>query len=270
LLSLPDNPNGLIHQNMKKYLVLLAVAISAACASAKPQVEQADSVAVTDDDPLAFDAGEVIEETSNNVICGNDHWNLIMKGIGFGLNSMLDTPAPMNGHRTVGTEFFWSDIFAVRYTPWTKGPSLSLGFGIAWANYAVNDGLRFARGEDYKTLECQDLEASVENGRSSIHTFSLVVPLSLHYTLKQNWKFQVGVWAMFTTHASESTSYKLDGIKYSESWNGLQKRTFRWSYIAQVGYKDLGFFVKYTPENAIKTGYGPQFKSLSAGLILGF
>jgi hypothetical protein len=42
------------------------------------------------------------------------------------------------------------------------------------------------------------------------------------------------------------------------------------SYIAQIGYQDVGIFVKYTPKNVIKTGYGPQFKEISAGVIVGF
>ncbi len=260
---------------MRRYLILIALAISVLGVSAQTAVEQPDSVAASERNG-SNPADSIATHTENvfiidNVIYSSDsHWDFITKGIALGANSMQGVPADFTGHRNVGWEFFWSDVVAMRYTPWKKGPSFSLGVGIDWDYYYLNEDLRLSRGEDGKSVVCQGFVDKAEDCSSSLQAFSVLVPFSVKYNLSKNWKVEAGIWAMFTTYGSVSSSYTLDGVKYSESWNGVHKRTFRMSYNVHIGYKDIGVYVRYTPKNAIKSGYGPQFKAISAGIILGF
>jgi hypothetical protein len=242
--------------------------------NSKTEIEEVDSD-LGIDIPFVSKRSKTINKRdtidSNTIICSrNSRWELITKGIAVGGNSLQSTPAEMNGHRNIGGEFFWSDILGVRFTPWAKGPGFSLGFGILWDNYSINNELCFGRGEDRKSVVCEPYVEGAEDLSSKIHMFSLLVPFSVKYNITPDWKVEVGAWAVFATHACVSTSYTVDDIKYREKWTGMQKRTFRMSYIAQIGYQDVGIFVKYTPKNVIKTGYGPQFKEISAGVIVGF
>ena len=37
---------------------------------------------------------------------------------------------------------------------------------------------------------------------------------------------------------------------------------------ASIGYKTIGFYVKYSPCKILDTAYGPEFSALSVGLVL--
>jgi hypothetical protein len=210
----------------------------------------------------------------NNVMGKNEvhrsHWDMYTDGIGLGFNSMTSTPEGMGGHRAAGFEAFYSDILGVCYKPWNSGPAFSLGFGISANLYSLRNGLRFARGEDGTSVVYQPFVEGAYSRSSGMHTFNLLVPFNLRYTIKRNFVVILGAWGNITTHACEWAQYKLDGVKYNESWNGVKKRTFRMSYVARITCNAIGAYIKYTPKNAIKEGFGPQFKEISAGIIFPF
>lgn len=199
------------------------------------------------------------------------HWDIVCDGIGLGLTTIASTPDEMSGHRSVGCEFVFADILAVKYTPWRCGLSFQLGAGINLRNDHLKGNLHFTRNEDKETVSCIAYPDGAENRSARIYSFNILVPFNIKYAIPgTQWGFAAGVWGNFCAHASITTNYKLDGIKYTESWNGINKRTFRLSYAAKVSYNQVGLYVKYTPKNAIDEGYGPQYKEISTGLIIGF
>jgi hypothetical protein len=199
------------------------------------------------------------------------HWDVVCDGLGFGATWTAATPEVMDGHRSVGCEFIFADILAVRYTPWRYGWSFQLGFGINFRNDYLKGNLGFTRADDRESVTCTTYPDNAENRSSRIYQFDLLVPFNVKYNIHgTKWGLGAGVWGNFCTHASITSSYKLDGVNYSESWSGINKRVFRLSYVAKVNYDQIGLYVKYTPKNVIENGYGPQYKELSAGLMLLF
>jgi hypothetical protein len=199
------------------------------------------------------------------------HWDVVCDGIGLGITAMTSAPDQFNGHRSVGAEFFFANVLALKYTPWRRGPSFQLGAGFHLRNDHLKGDLHFTRAEDKETVTCIAYPEGAENRSSRLYSFNILVPFEVKYDIPgTKWGFGAGVWGNFCTHASITTKYKLDGIKYNESWSGINKRSFRLSYAAKVSFDQVGLYVKYTPKNAIDTGYGPQFKELSAGIVIGF
>lgn len=197
-------------------------------------------------------------------------WNVESTGLMFGVNAMLSTPDAMKGYRSAGTEFLWSNIIGVKYRPFRNGLAFSLGFGIQWSEDRLHNGLRFNRGDDKQSTVLEKFPENSSETSSCLHTFSLLVPFKVKYEFASGWDIGVGVWGNFTTHACEWGNYSLDDIEYEDSWDSVRRRVFRLNYIANVSYKSIGLYVKYTPKNAISEGYGPQYRSLSAGISIGF
>ena len=198
-------------------------------------------------------------------------WDVTSGGLGFGVNAMLSTPEGMVGYRSAGVEMMYSDVIALRYTPWRNcGLQFMLGVGFQYTKNCLKNGLQFVREDDKQSVGYDKSVDGSSKHSSSIETFSWLLPFDIKYTFSRGWGASVGVWTNFSTSAKIMSSYKLDGIKYNQEWSGINRRKVRVSYVAKINYKDIGVYVKYTPKNMIKEGFGPQFKEISSGIMLMF
>lgn len=90
----------------------------------------------------------------------------------------------------------------------------------------------------------------------------------LTHKTKRNFNFSLGAIVNFNTHASLKTRYKLDGNEYKLTDSNIHQTPVTVDLQAAVGYKTVGFYVKYSPCKVLDSTYGPEFSALSVGIVL--
>ena len=151
----------------------------------------------------------------------------------------------------------------------SKCTFFNLGFGLSWRNYRMTGHNQFLLNDDGRITLAPYPDGSNPKF-SRIHTFSLVVPLQLHFALGGDWYFSCGPELYFNTYASLKTRYTLDGEKQKFTANRLHRNKVTYGLMGDISYRRLGVYVKYSPCNVLQSEFGPKFKSMTAGLRLAF
>ena len=151
----------------------------------------------------------------------------------------------------------------------SKCTFFNLGFGLSWRNYRMTGHNQFLLNDDgHITLAPYPDGSNPKFSR--IHTFSLVVPLQLHFALGGDWYFSCGPELYFNTYASLKTRYTLDGEKQKFTANRLHRNKVTYGLMGDISYRRLGVYVKYSPCNVLQSEFGPKFKSMTAGFKIAF
>ena len=156
--------------------------------------------------------------------------------------------------------------FTSRLGKWTF---FNLGFGVDWRNYRMTGHNQFLLSDD-GNITLAPYPAGSNPKFSRIHTFSLVVPLQLHFALGGYWYFSCGPELYFNTYASLKTRYTLDGEKQKITANRLHRNKVTYGLMCDISYKRLGLYFKYSPCNVLQPEFGPKFKSMTAGFKIAF
>ena len=145
----------------------------------------------------------------------------------------------------------------------------SLGFGLSWRNYRMTGHNQFLLNDD-GTINVAPYPTGANPKFSRIHTFSLVVPLQLHFALGGSWYFSAGPELYFNTYASLKTRYSLNGESQKIEANRLHRNKVTYGLMCDITKNHLGLYFKYSPCNVMQTEFGPKFKSITAGVRLAF
>lgn len=190
----------------------------------------------------------------------------LVKNLQLGLSSVQGAPDNMDVNMGSSWEIT-TPTFGWAYYPWHTETSLSMGVACSWRNYRMTGKSRFVKDEGSDMyIGAYPEGADIEFSR--IKVFSWAVPVMLTHETKNNFRFSLGTIVNFNTHASLKTRYKLDGQKYKLTDNNIHQTPVTVDIQASVGYKILGFYVKYSPCKVLDTAYGPDFTALSVGLVL--
>jgi len=145
----------------------------------------------------------------------------------------------------------------------------SLGFGLSWRNYRMTGHNQFLLNDD-GTINVAPYPIGANPKFSRIHTFSLVVPLQIHFGLGRSWYLSFGPELYFNTYASLKTRYSLNGESQKIEANRLHRNKVTYGLMCDITYRRLGLYFKYSPCNVMQTEFGPKFKSITAGVRLAF
>lgn len=145
----------------------------------------------------------------------------------------------------------------------------SLGFGVDWRNYRMTGHNQFLLNDD-GCITIAPYPTGANPKFSRIHTFSLVVPMQLHFSLGGYWYFSCGPELYFNTYASLKTRYSLNGEKQKFEANGLHRNKVTYGFMCDITYNRIGVYFKYSPCNVLQPEFGPKFKSITAGLKISF
>jgi len=145
----------------------------------------------------------------------------------------------------------------------------SLCFGLSWRNYRMTGHNQFLLSDD-GNITLAPYPDGANPKFSRIHTFSLVVPLQLHFSLGGFWYFSCGPELYFNTYASLKTRYTLNGEKKKIEANRLHRNKVTYGLMCDITYKRLGVYFKYSPCNVLQPEFGPKFKSMTAGFKIAF
>lgn len=145
----------------------------------------------------------------------------------------------------------------------------SLGFGVDWRNYRMTGHNQFLLNDD-GCITIAPYPTGANPKFSRIHTFSLVVPMQLHFSLGGYWYFSCGPELYFNTYASLKTRYSLNGEKQKIEANRLHRNKVTYGLMCDLTYNRFGVYFKYSPCNVLQPEFGPKFKSMTAGLRIAF
>ena len=143
---------------------------------------------------------------------------------------------------------------------------LSMGFGLNWKNWRMTSRNRFIK--DNGNIVIGDYPENADIQFSRIKVFSLTVPLTYTQHIYDKIYLSVGPIININTHASIKTRYKEDGVKVKETDSNIHQSPITVDLMANLRFKSIGLYFKYSPNNVLDTDYAPKFKSISTGLTL--
>jgi len=151
-----------------------------------------------------------------------------------------------------------------------KNFSLNLCYGIEWRNYRMTDNNRFNLSDD-KIVNVTSYPTDAKADFSRIKVFSQTLSLTGRYRFCKGGYLRVGPVFSFNNGLSVKTKYKdATGKKIKEKQKDPKANLFSLEWLADVQFHDFGFFVKYTPKNVLREGYGPQFSTTTVGVSFGW
>lgn len=195
-------------------------------------------------------------------------WILTSGLIGFGWNTTVDQTAGLKQRGSHSIDFFWGHILALRYQTARSGPSVSLGFGVDFRNWVTREGLYGRMTPDKGIIGCQPWPEGAEDGSSRLYAFSMMFPLTIRQNLTHGFAMTAGASLDVTTHASVKSSYRLDDVKYSSSWDGFDHNAIGVSFMGALQWHDIGVFARYTPTSPVKAKNGVNFKTFTVGIAV--
>ena len=164
-----------------------------------------------------------------------------------------------------GWEFTFNNLFGLYFRP-AKRTLLLMNFGLNWRNYRMKNENRFLKDGNKPIVAPYPDGADIEFSRIKI--FSMTTEMMLQQNLTKNIMVAIGPVINFNTHGSIKTRYKLNGEGQKETSSNIKQNAVTIDYKAEVGISPISFYFKYSPSNVLNTDFGPQFHSMSAGLIL--
>lgn len=168
-----------------------------------------------------------------------------------------------------GWEFFMNNIFNWEYRPFNR-TFVSLGFGVDWRNYRMKGENRFLKEDNKLTIAPYPDGANIDFSR--VKVFSITLDLMLRQYLNKNISIAAGPIVNFNTHASIKTRYTIGSGKakegFKETSSNIHQKPVTVDFKAEFSIDPIGFYFKYSPTNTLDTDFGPEFKSMSAGLVL--
>ena len=164
-----------------------------------------------------------------------------------------------------GWEFTFNNLFGVYFRP-AKRTLLQMNFGLNWRNYRMKNENRFLKDANKVIIAPYPEGADIEFSRVKI--FSMTMEMMLQQCLTKNIIVAIGPVVNFNTHGSIKTRYKLNGEGQKETSSNIKQNAVTIDYKAEVGISPISFYFKYSPSNVLNTDFGPEFSSMSAGLIL--
>lgn len=169
-----------------------------------------------------------------------------------------------------GWEFILNNIFNWEYRPFNR-TFVSLGFGVDWRNYRMKGDRRFLKEDNKLTVSPYPDGADINFSR--VKVFSMTLELMLRQGLSRHVAIEAGPIVNFNTHASIKTRYTIGSGKekegFKETSSNIHQKPVTVDFKAGLIINPIEFYFKYSPTNTLDTDYGPEFRSMSAGIIIG-
>lgn len=197
------------------------------------------------------------------------HWSLVCGGLYFGwgwYNGTSGNAPEIKDNLGHTSQFGILDVFGVRYST-LHGQAISLGVGFEARTYRIHNGMRFTKDDDGKLAAIGFPENSHKHG-SQISYVSIQFPLMIEQRAG-NVKFFAGPLLQLSPWSKIENKYTVNDRDYNENIRKIHQRIFTCDLMGGVSWSGCGLYVRYQPQNLFKSGWGPEFKSISMGIIIG-
>ena len=191
-----------------------------------------------------------------------------MRGFGVGFVDALDTPEGMSVDMGASYELMVPSIIEWAWYPGPSSFNLSIGVGLNWKNYRMTDRNRFIPTGNDIVIGPYPEGAAIEFSRLKV--FSWMVPMMMSYEFNDWLELRLGPVVNINTKATLKTRYSLEGRGKKETHNLQHYNRLTVDLMGAISIDNLAYYVKYSPCEVLDIDYGPNFKGISTGLILGF
>lgn len=192
-------------------------------------------------------------------------FDVVVGGLSIGKNFAMGQPEPMDITTGKSWELSWIYTLGLRIS--RNGNSFTTGIGFNWRNYRMTGPYQFVKSDGAIGL-AQYPEGS--QGRwSRLKVTTLSIPLLYTRKIWKGLRITAGGMVNFATHSSLKTKFIYEGREIETSQNGIYPRPVTVDLYGAVSVCGLGWYVRYSPMKVIRDGHGPQFSTLSTGIVLG-
>ena len=191
-------------------------------------------------------------------------YEMISGGLAFGKNFAMGQPAPMDITTGKSWEISWMYILGLRIS--RGGNSFKIGLGLNWRNYKLTGPYQFVKTDGAISLGGYPEGASSTWSRLKVTTLS--VPMIYSRRIWKGLNVQGGAIVNFTTHSSVRSKFCYEDREIQTSENGVYPRPVTLDFYGAVTVCGFGWYVRYSPMKVLRTSHGPQFSTLSTGVVL--
>ena len=189
------------------------------------------------------------------------HWQGVGAGLSFLMNSDLAYRPFMSGEITLNTLEI-STTFLDQF-------GLVTGVGVVYRDYALPKNLEYQKNNGVVSFQKMGRDTYEIN---SLKQLELVISFLFEWQPKLNLKHRLFLSGGILCSDIGDRAGMLVTREKKEEYilKALDVRQSNIDIIGQIGYKDLGLYVKYTPNSIFQSQKGPDFSQFSAGLMVYF
>ena len=221
----------------------------------------------------------------NNFEFGEDADFSIRKGVfsaepvsyvAFGDHNLLDVDADFQNNKGKALTEFYMNIIELRVHPYESG-MFTLGVDFDWDYYRLRNTYFWQPDASKEKVSIASMEGSgfkrIKKSRLSVRTLS--VPIAFEQSFDK-FTLRIGAAGEYNFPAiSRFKGESRDGATVKEWKDGdhfskqIKTKPFTYNFFGSLSFGGIGVYVKYSPVTQFEQGYGPQFKSLTFGVISG-
>ena len=131
-----------------------------------------------------------------------------------------------------------------------------------------NKEMRFFKNDD-GMVDVTGFTDGAHKRNSNLNIFSLQFPLVFRQEVGR-FNFAVAGIMNVNTGGNLTNEYRLNDNDYNITTHHIGQRKVTFDVMGAVCYSGMGLYLRYRPQNVLKTTAGVQFNTLSAGIIIGF
>ena len=194
----------------------------------------------------------------------NKYWDF---DLAFGLPIATNVPDGMSFAPFKSYE--WIVGFRYKYTPENALQTYSVGLWANWRKYTLDTDKMFAKDAN-NVVGVYDYPVNAGDKRSGIYVFGLSVPFlfTQKFGHQSDFKMSLGPVVNFNLYGRIKNEYTVGDDEVEINTKGLEYRPVTVDIMGMLQYKGVGFYCKYSPMSVLKTDMGPEFRSVSVGIIL--
>ena len=149
----------------------------------------------------------------------------------------------------------------------TRKSHVGLTFGLDWRNYKMLDQRWVKDGDNTFVTSFPD---GADITYSRLRTLSLTLSFMYGYNFNRYVNMKIGPVVSFNTRGRIKTRFALEGELVKEKLKDINITPVTVDFKAELNFRFVGLYFKYSPCNVLNSDFGPEFKPMSAGLHFGF
>ena len=192
----------------------------------------------------------------------------------FGDHVMFKSDSDLSELKGYNNTEFFMNLLELRIHPYETG-MFTIGFDLDWDYYRPEKNHYWL--PDGEKVSIASIEGSgmkkIKKSRLSVRTVSVPVAfeqsfggLILRLGVEGNYNMPAVSRFKGVNGNDAKVNEWRDGARFSKS---IRTNTFTYGFFGALSYGGIGGYVKYSPMCQIADGFGPQFSTLSIGVITG-
>ena len=150
----------------------------------------------------------------------------------------------------------------------TRNSYVGVTFGLDWRNYKMIGNSRWVKDGDNTSIINYPEGADVDYSR--LRTLSLTLSFMYGYDFNRHINMKIGPMVSFNTRGNIKTCYSLNGESFKDKQKNINIAPVTVDFRAELNFRFVGLYFKYSPCNVLNSNFGPAFKPMSAGLQFSF